>query len=1040
MLSRLIDFCLNNQLLVLILVLLMAIAGIYSASTIPIDAIPDMTNIQVQVITEAGSLSPVEVERYITYPIETTMGGLPNIEELRSISKLGLSVVTIVFREDTDIYHARYLVQERLAAAKTAVGDYGDPEIGALSTALGEILQFEVRGRRHSPMKLREILDWEIAPRLRETPGVTEVNSHGGFYKTFEVQVDPNCLVDFGLSVTDVIDALDRTNANAGGGYIVHFGEQRFIRGEALLRTTADIEQVVVRSQSGGVPVLIRDIGQVRIAPLTRQGVVTRDGRGEIVTGMVMMLRGENSRRVVQAAKQRLDEIRATLPRGVDVEIIYDRSHLISRTLDTVLTNLLEGGLLVILVLFLLLGNIRAGLIVALAIPLSMLFATNMMAISGISASLMSLGAIDFGLIVDSSVIMVENCMRQISNRGGRAPHWTIVRDAAVEVRKPTLFGELIIAVVYLPILALQGTEGKLFRPMALTVLFALAGSLILSLTLMPVLASLALPHRLEEQEVWLVRVIKRIYHPLIARTIRHPLLTVGLTLSVVAISIPVAWNLGAEFMPRLDEGDLLVEAVRLPSASLEDAVPMSTQIETILLGFPEVKTVFCKTGRPEIANDVMGVHQSDVWVMLQPRSEWPEDITREALIEQMSQQLTSQVPGVAFGFTQPIEMRVDELVAGVKADVAVLLYGDDMDMLGQTGKEIERVLREIPGAADVKADYQANIPTLTIAARPDQLARHGIEAIDVMDTVSSIGGHAVGQIYEGRARFPMMVRLPETWRQDAELLERVPVKQVDHQPITLGEVCDIRLEESPPGIEHEAGRRRTFVQVNVRNRDVASFVQEAQRRVRTDVELPPGFSLQWGGDFENLRSASWRLALITPIVLLLIWILLYTSFKSVRLALLIFLAVPLAASGGIFALASRGLPFSISAGVGFVALFGVAVLNGLVWVSGAEHLRVDGMAPRIAAYETALVRLRPVLMTALVASLGFLPMALSTSAGAEIQRPLATVVIGGLVTSTLLTALVVPAIYPWFAPGRSTEFTGDSFGRAHPATPDMES
>ena len=888
-------------------------------------------------------------------------------------------------------------------------------------------------------MELRRILDWEIAPLLRDTPGVTEVNSHGGFYQTFEVQVDPDALVDLALSVTDVIHALERTNTNAGGGYIVHYGEQRFIRGEALLRSIEDIEQVVIRSRSGGVPVLVRDIGQVRIAPLTRQGVVTRDVRGEIVTGMVMMLRGENSRTVVQAAKDKLAAILPTLPPGVNVEIIYDRSDLINRTLHTVLKNLLEGGALVILVLFLLLGNFRAGLIVALAIPLSMLCATNLMALTGISASLMSLGAIDFGLIVDSSVIMVENCMRQIAHRGGRAAHWSIVRDAAIEVRKPTLFGELIIAVVYLPILALQGTEGKLFRPMALTVLFALAGSLVLSLSLMPVLASLALPRQLDEQEVWLVRIIKQIYHPIIARSIRHPWITLGLTLTVVAVSIPVAWNLGAEFMPRLDEGDLLIEAVRLPSASLEDAVPMSTQVERILHEFPEVKTVYCKTGRPEIANDVMGVHQTDVWVMLHPHEKWPAHKTREQLIEQMSQQLTSRVAGVAFGFTQPIEMRVDELVAGVKADVAVLLYGDSIELLGRKGKEIERVLRTIPGAADVKADYQANIPTLTIAARPDQLAAHGIDAVDVMDTVSTIGGHVVGQIYEGRARFPLLVRLPEHWRQSTALLERVPVQQVDRQPITLGELSEIRLEESPPGIEHEAGRRRTFVQVNVRHRDVASFVQEAQQRVGAEVRLPPGYALRWGGDFENLQSASRRLALITPLVLLLIWILLYASFKSIRLALLIFLAVPLAASGGVFALALRQMPFSISAGVGFVALFGVAVLNGLVWVSGAEHLRLEGMSPRIVAYETALVRLRPVLMTAMVASLGFLPMALSTTAGAEIQRPLATVVIGGLVTSTLLTALVVPAIYPWFAPRHSTELAADSFGHSHPQTLEPE-
>ena len=1019
MLSHLIEFCLNNRLLVIIIVVLVGFFGAYNGLTIPIDAVPDMTNIQVQVITEAGSLSPLEVERYVSYPVEATMSGLPNIEEVRSTSRLGISVVTVVFKEGTDIYLARNLVNERLAEASNRIGKYGDPQIGALSTALGEILQFEVRGEGYSPMQLRTLLEWEIAPRLRQTPGVTEINSHGGFYKTFEVQADPDLLAGFGLTLGEVIRALEQTNMSAGGGYIVHHGEQRFIRGEALLKTKADIEQVVVKTRAGGVPVLVRDIGEVAIVPLTRQGVVTRDGRGEVVTGMVMMLRGENSRRVVEAAKESLREIEATMPRGVELEVIYDRAELINRTLHTVVKNLMEGGTLVIVVLFLMLGNFRAGLIVAVAIPLSMLFASNLMVGTGISASLMSLGAIDFGLIVDSSVIMIENCMRRISHLGGRVPHWKIIRDAAIEVRMPTMFGELIIAVVYLPILALEGTEGKLFRPMALTVLFALAGSLVLSLTLMPVLAYLGLPRKLDEKDVWLVRIIKWFYQPLVARVVQHPVATLCVAVAVVALSIPIGARLGAEFMPRLEEGDILIEANRLPSATLEDAVAMSTQIETILGEFPEVKSVFCKTGRPEIANDIMGVQQTDVWVMLHPLRAWPTEKTRDELIEEMSEKLTRQVPGVVWGFTQPIEMRVDELVAGVKADVAILLYGDDISVLARTGKEIERVLRNVPGAVDVKADYQANIPTLTIAAKQDQLARYGVEASAVMDAVSTIGGRPVGQIFEGRARFPMRVRLPESWRFEAQRLERVPVVVVDGQPITLGELADIRLDESPPGIEHEAGRRRTFVQANVRGRDVASFVQEAERRVADEVKLPPGYLIEWGGDFENLQSASLRLAMITPLVLLLIWILLYTTFKSMRLAALIFLAVPMAASGGVIALALRGMPFSISAGVGFIALFGVAVLNGLVWVSGAENMRAEGVAARLAAYETALVRLRPVLMTAMVASLGFLPMAMSTTAGAEIQRPLATVVIGGLITSTLLTAIVVPAIYPWFAPKR---------------------
>ncbi len=1021
MLTRLIEICLDNRLLVIILVALVAAFGVYNAVTLPIDAVPDMTNVQVQVITEAGALSPLEVERYITYPVESTMGGLPNIEEIRSVSKLGLSVVTIVFREGTDIFHARNLVKERLVEAKSQVGNHGDPQLGPLTTALGEVLQFEVRGDEYTPMQLRTILEWQIAPRLRQCPGVTEVNSMGGYYQTYEAQVDPDLLADYGLSMKDVIDALSDTNLSAGGGYMVHEGEQRFIRGEALLSEIEHIAQVALPDRGHGAPVRVGEVARVTIAPMTRQGAVTRDGRGEAVTGMAMMLLGANSRTVVEEAKVYLKEIEASLPPGVKIEVVYDRAELINRTLHTVLKNLLEGGTLVIVVLFVMLGNFRAGLIVALAIPLSMMFATNIMAWAGISASLMSLGAIDFGLIVDSSVIMIENCMRHVAHFGTDKPRMALIRDAAVEVRKPTMFGELIIAVVYLPILALQGSEGKLFRPMALTVLFALAGSLVLSLTLMPVLAYLALPKHTQEKDVLLVRWIKWVYRPFVRIAVVRPMWTVGLALALLALTIPVGLRLGAEFMPRLDEGDLLIEAVRLPSASLEDSITMSTRIEKILKEFPEVKTVFCKTGRPEIANDVMGVHQTDVWVILHPPELWPKAKSRDELIEEISARLNREVPGVAFGFTQPIEMRVDELVAGVKADVAVLLYGDDLSILATKSKEIERVLRTIDGAVDVKADYQANIPTLTVRARPEQLARYGVSARQLMNVVGTAGGLPVGRIYEGRARFPMVVRLPSRWRNDVERLKRVPVRQVGDDMIVVGDLADVVLEESPPGIEHEGGQRRTFIQANVRGRDVATFVTEARRRIDREVALPPGYRTEWGGDFENLQSASLRLSLITPLVLLIIWMLLYTTFKSVKLALLIFFAVPIAACGGVLALALRGMPFSISAGVGFIALFGVAVLNGLVWVSGAEQQRARGKPPREAALETAMIRLRPVLMTALVASLGFLPMAMATTAGAEIQRPLATVVIGGLVTSTMLTAFVVPAIYPWFSPRRQS-------------------
>ena len=1019
MLTKIIEFSLVNRGLVIVLTLLMAASGLYSALHLPIDAVPDMTNVQVQVVTDAGSLSPVEVERYVTYPVENTMGGLPDVEELRSVSKFGISVVTIVFQEGTDIYRARQLVTERLgdAAANIPPG-YGTPTVGPLTTALGEILQFEVRSDRHSPMELRTMLEWEISPRLRQVSGVTEINTHGGFYKTYEVQPDPDRMTSYGIPMELLFQRLQANNGTSGGGYVIHHGEQRFIRGVSLLENEADIESVVIRREPDGNPILLSDIAKVSIEPMTRQGAVTRDGRGEVVTGLVMMLIGENSREVVEAAKVRLKEIEGTLPQGVRLEVTYDRAALIGRTLKTVLTNLTEGGMLVIVVLLLMLGNLRAGIIVALAIPLSMLFATNVMAFTGVTASLMSLGAIDFGLIVDSSVIMVENCIRKLSHDNGDAKHEDVIRDAAVEVRKPTMFGELIIAVVFLPILLLEGTEGKLFRPMALTVLFALGGSMILSLSFMPAMASIFLPKKMKEDDVFLVRIVKFFYEPVMRRAIKHPFVTIAIALTVFSISLPMARNLGAEFMPRLEEGDLLVEALRLPSATLEGSVAMSTQIENILKKYPEVRTVFSKTGRPEIANDVMGVHQTDVWVLLNPVHDWPDHKTRDELIQQMSEELNANVPGVAFGFTQPIEMRVDELVAGVKADVAVLLYGDDMEVLGAKGKEIEAILRSIPGAVDVKADYQANLSTLTIKTKPQALAQYGIDAQTVLDVVSSLGGHQVGQIFEGRARYPIMVRVPQQWRENLKLLEQVPVADSNGKAVPLKELADIRLEETPPTIEHEGNRRRTFISANVRGRDVATFVTEAQASVADKVQFAPGYEIRWGGDFENLQSASQRLAIITPIVLMIIMLLLHTSLGSLRLALLIFLAVPMAASGGIIALYLREMPFSISAGVGFIALFGVAVLNGLVWVSAAEHSRKSGMPLKDVSYDTALVRLRPVLMTALVASLGFLPMALSSSDGAEMQRPLATVVIGGLITSTLLTSLVVPTIYPWFARG----------------------
>ena len=1018
MLKRLIEISLENRLLVIVITLLVAIAGVRSALVLPIDAVPDLTNTQVTVITEAGSLPPVEVERQVTYPIEWTMGGLPNVEEVRSVSKFGLSVITIVFSEDTDVYFATTQVSQRLSAAASQIPDgYGPPEVGPMTTALGEILQFEVKSESKSPMELRTLLEWDLSPRLREVDGVTEINTMGGYYKTYEVRPDPDQLTSLGLTLSDLYTKIEGSNMNAGGGYVVHHDEQRFIRGQALIRTEDDLRNIVLRRSDRGTPLLLRDVADVCVASMPRQGAVSRDGRGEAVTGMVMMRIGENSREVVARVKDRIDEIRSTLPDDVTLEIIYDREELIGRTLNTVLTNLTEGGILVAVVLLVMLGSLRAGLIVALAIPLSMLFASNLMLAFGISASLMSLGAIDFGLIVDSSVIMVENCVRRLSQKTvGFMDRLRVIRDAAVEVRGPTMFGELIIAVVYVPVLLLEGTEGKLFRPMALTVLFALFGSLIFSMTLMPALASLALPKSPNEKEVWLLRLLKRVYLPAVRVAVETPLATVTAAACVFVISIPIAMGLGAEFMPRLNEGDLLVEAVRLPSASLEGAEQMARLVEEELVALPEIKTVFTKTGRPEIANDVMGVHQSDVWVMLHPPEQWPVSKSRDELITEMEAVLTERVPGVAFGFTQPIEMRVDELVAGVKADVAILVYGEELNVLARKAKEIERVLRGIPGAADVKADIQSTLETITIQPNRQALARYGIEVSEVMDVVSAMGGHEVGEVLQGRARFPLRVRLPESWRNDSDQLEQLPVSNAGGKPVPLGELAEIVIEQTPPTVEHDNGRRRTFVSANVRGRDVATFVTEAKRQVDRQVQLPANYELQWGGDFENLQSASRRLMLITPIVLLVIFLLLHTSFRSMRLASLIFLCVPIAASGGVFALMLRGMPFSIAAGVGFIALFGVAVLNGLVWVSDAENHRKAGQSSKESALAAANDRLRPVLMTALVASLGFLPMAISTSDGAEIQRPLATVVIGGLITSTLLTCLVIPAVYAWIA------------------------
>ena len=1035
MIKRIIDFSLDNRFLIIVLWLLLVAVGINSMRTLPIDAVPDVTNVQVQVLTNSPGLAPEEVEKFITFPVETAMSGLPRIEEIRSVSKFGLSAVTLVFEEGTDIYWARQLVGERLTEARDEIPEgYGEPEMGPISTGLGEIYQFEVKGDPacpqggpdteacYSPMELRTMLDWIVNYQLRSVPGVVEVNSFGGELKTYQVTLDPDRLVAYGLSVGDVFEALEANNRNVGGGYIAHQGEQYLIRGEGLMTTPEDIANVVLAGE-GGTPVYVRNVGRVELAPMIRQGAVTRDGRGEAVVGVVMMLMGENSRVVAERVDEKIDDIKKSLPEGVTIDTFYDRTDLVNRTIKTVAKNLAEGGLLVVIVLLLLLGSLRGGLIVATAIPLSMLAAFIAMKAAGISGNLMSLGAIDFGLIVDGSVVMIENIFRVLHERHGEreVSHLEKVRSAAHQVARPVVFAVGIIMIVYLPILALRGIEGKMFRPMALTVVFALAASLVCALTLMPVLASFFLKN-VSEKEPVLFRWAKRAYFPLLDRAVRRKGVTVTAAVALFLVSLVLVPFLGTEFIPRLDEGALAMQVWRAPSISLEQSNEISTMVEQVLKQefSKEVETVISRTGRPEIATDPMGVEISDTYLILKPREEWRFK-TREDLVLAIDEAMKKNVPGAIFSYSQPIELRVSELISGVRSDIAVHLYGDDLDLLKRKADEIVRALQKVPGAADVKAEQTTGLPMLRVTIDRRAIARYGINAQDVLDVIETIGGREVGVVLEGQRRFVLQARFSGEIRENLDRIRdlRVAAPAPEGAPpalIPLSQLASIRVEDGPAQISRDNISRRINVEANVRGTDLGSFVAAAQQKVASEVELPAGWFIEWGGQFENLEAASSRLAVLVPLALLLIFVLLYSTFGSVRLAILIFLNVPLAITGGIFALALRGYSFSISAGVGFIALFGVAVLNGVVLVSYIVEKRREGYDPEHAALEGARIRLRPVLMTALVASLGFVPMALATSAGAEVQRPLATVVIGGLVTSTLLTLLVLPVIYSRFA------------------------
>jgi cobalt-zinc-cadmium resistance protein CzcA len=1013
--QRLVAWALQYRFLVLLATALVIGLGIYSLQRLPIDAVPDITPNQVLVLTSAPSLSPVEAEQYLTFPVESAMSGLPGVERIQSVSKYGLSYVAVYFRENMDPYLCRRLVMERLPQAREAIPPgAGAPEMGPISTGLGEIYQFKVTGPGRSLMELRSILDWDIAPKLRSVPGIVEVNSHGGELKTYEVQVDSDKLMAYRVALRRVIEALERNNANAGGAYLERSEQQSLIRGEGLVDGLSDIENIVVGASPTGTPVLIRHLGDVRFAPMVRQGFATQDAKGEIVIGVAMMLLGENSRTVTERVKAKLAELQRSLPSGVRIEPLYDRSELVNRTIRTVSRNLVEGGLLVIAVLLLLLGSFKGGLIVSLAIPLSMLAAFGGMVYAGISGNLMSLGAIDFGLIVDGSVVMIENILRRRHQQPGE-PALEAVRTAAKEVARPIFFGVLIIGLVYVPVLTLRGVEGKKFHPMALTVLFALAASLIIALALMPVLGYYAFRKSATERTSWLMRRLNAAYRPVLVRALRFPLLTAGVAALVFAVSLSVVPFLGAEFLPTLDEGSILVMMYRVPGISVSESLHGNEIIESVLRHFPEVDKVVSRTGRPEVAVDPMAIDQSDVYVFLKPRSQWPVKRTKNELIAAMKAALEKEAPGAAYSFLQPIQMRMQELMeAGVRSDIAVKLYGDDLMVLREKADQIAAAIRRVPGAGDVRAERVAGLPYLRIRIRREAIARHSLDAADVLNTVEATGGKVVGRVLEGNRRYALQVRFLSDQRSTVQAIGNLKVGDNEGHFIPLTQLADITEEEGPAQISRENVQRRITVEVNVRDRDLAGFVAEAREMIEKKVAIPPGYWVDWGGKFEQLESASRRLAITIPIALLLIFVLLYLNFGAARPALLIFLNIPLAATGGILALWSRGMPFSISAGVGFIALFGVAVLNGIVLLTYIGQLRGNGLPVETAVVEGAMTRLRPVLMTALVASLGFLPMAVSQGAGAEVQRPLATVVIGGLVTSTVLTLAVLPALYLW--------------------------
>jgi cobalt-zinc-cadmium resistance protein CzcA len=1018
MITKLVDAALGNRAVVMVLVAVLIGLGVMSMNQLPFDADPDISPVQVLVTTQAPGLAPLDVERQITRPTELALQGLPGMQSLRSVSRYGVSVLYVRFADGTNILTDRDLVSQRLSTLALPPGT-STPQMGPLSDGLSEIYQFRVEGKAKSLMQLRTLLDWQIAPRLKQVPGVVDVNVNGGELKTYTVQVSDAALTRYGLSIGDVESAIENNNADVGGATLDYNGQEAIIRGEGLLQNRGDIGNIVLRTSAGGAPLYVRDVASVVLAPMPRLGGVTIDGKGQGVIGVVLMGLHQNSRVVAGRVTAAVAAINKTLPPGVKIVPYYNRANLINRVLGTIAHNLAEGAILVIAVLFVLLGNFRAGLIVAAAIPLSMLAAAIAMYCAGLSGNLMSLGAIDFGLLVDGAVVMIENVVRRRAEFPNR-PVPQAVREAAFEVARPVTFAVIIITAVYMPILSLQSLEGKMFRPMALTVIFALLASLVLSLTLMPVLASFLLKGKVAEHESRIVQGARRLYGPALTKTQAHPGITIGAAVALLVVAILAGSNLGTEFLPKLDEGSLTVTTTKLPGISLPSALQTQEMVERTLMRFPEVQTTVSLGGTSEIPTDPMGVEQSDTFIILKPRSQWKTAHTQAGLVAAYSKALNADVPGITQSWAQPIEMRMDDMLQGVQADVAIMIHGNNLNTLHETAEQVARVVAAVPGAADVEAEQTIGQPYLHIAVDRAAVARYGLNARDVLDVVQALGGTTVGQIEDGIGRFDIRVRFAPGERTNMAEIGELRVSNGMGISVPLSEVAKITLAPGPSEISHEDGQRVIMVQANVRGRALGSFVAAAQQAVASQVHLPPGYSVTWAGSFQNMQEAMARLSLVVPVSLAVIFALLYVMFNNARLAALIFCNVPFAAIGGVFALTARGLPFSISAAIGFIALFGIAILNGVVMVSYIEERRKSGLGLRAAAREAAMTRLRPVLTTATVASLGFLPMALSTSSGAEVQRPLATVVIGGLITATALTLLVIPAVYPWFAGQRA--------------------